>query len=266
MGFVYQSVEYWFGLLGEMIMKLALNFLCAAIASAFTSTAICAATVDVAALNPSVYGDVNGNNKWYVGVSYTNGTDTRQNIGAGAFRLTGVGENGAASDFLAFCLSPFEWLRLPLQYSVSSDLNDVIKTRLATLVEIAWDQIADSDTAAGFQLAAWEIVSESNDNVLNIADGLFQVTSINSQNAGTYAQSWLDDVQSGDFADNLADITILSADNTQDLLTGDAVAFDTHGLRSAKTTPSPVPLPGTAGLMLLALLALGAAAKARRSF
>ena len=226
------------------------------VALAMTAIAVCspasAATVDISAENPSVFGDATGANTWFVGVSYTNGTDTRDNVGAGVFRLQGAYDGGETSKFLAFCLSPFEWLRLPLQYTVGTDLNDGVVNRLAGLVSIAWAKIADSDTAAAFQLATWEIVSESNDNALSITEGLFRVTSINSDAAGLYAKSWLDDVQSGNFKVSLDQITIFSADNTQDLLTGDL-------------PPAPVPLPGAAGLMLLALVALGGAAKARRA-
>jgi hypothetical protein len=234
----------------KMLLKSGLMAL--AIAATVGLMPASAATVDISAQNPSVFGDATGANKWYVGVSYTNGTETRNNVGAGVFRLQGSYAGGETSKFLAFCLSPFEWLRLPLQYTVGTDLNDSVVGRLASLVNVAWSKIADSDTAAAFQLAAWEIVSEQNGNPLNITEGLFRVTSINSQAAGTYAQSWLNDVQSGNFKANLDQITIFSADNTQDLLTGDL-------------PPAPVPLPGAIGLMLMGLAALGGVAKARRA-
>lgn len=233
-------------------MKTMLKSVCAAfaLASAVAATPLTAATVDVSAQHSSVFGDASGADKWYVGVSYTNGTEKRENVGAGVFRLNAAFEGAEKSAFLAFCLSPFEWLRLPLQYTVGTDLNAMVVGRLATLVNVAWAKIADRDTAAAFQLAVWEIVSESGDNSLSIADGLFRVTAINSNTAGKYAQSWLDDVQSGNFKAALDQITIFSADKTQDLLTG--------GL-----PPAPVPLPGAIGLLLMALLALGGAAKAR---
>lgn len=235
-------------------MKYLVKSACAAVALALaiTATPILAATVDVAAQGSSVFGDANGADKWYVGVSYTNGTNTRTNVGAGVFRLQAAYEGGEVAKFLAFCLSPFEWLRLPMQYTVGTDLNDTVVGRLAALVNVAWDKIANKDTAAAFQLAAWEIVSESDDNKLSITEGLFRVTALNSDAAGTYAQSWLDDVQSGNFKAGLDQITIFSADRTQDLLTADL-------------PPAPVPLPGAAGLMLMALMALGGAAKARRA-
>ena len=233
--------------------KTMLTTLCAtaALAASIAAAPTSAATVDIGVQNPSVFGDADGANKWYVGVSYTNGKETRANVGAGVFRLLGSYQGGETAKFLAFCLSPFEWLHLPLQYTVGNDLKDGVVSRLATLVDIAWSKIADGNTAAAFQLAAWEIVSETDDNKLSIADGLFRVTALNSDAAGKYAQSWLDDVQSGNFKGNLDHMTIFSADNTQDLLTGDL-------------PPAPVPLPGAAGMLLLALMTLGGAAKARR--
>ena len=229
-------------------MKAVFRSACAAFAlgAALCATPLSAATVDISGQDGSIFGDADGLNKWYVGDSYTNGTDSRNNVGAGVFRLKGAFDGGVSANFLAFCLSPFEWLRLPLQYSVGTDLKETVVGRLASLVTVAWDKIADRDTAAAFQLAAWEIVSESGDNKLNITDGLFRVTATGSDAAGKYAQSWLDDVQSGTFKADLSRVTIFSADNTQDLLTGDL-------------PPAPVPLPGAIGFMLMALLALGGA-------
>ena len=223
----------------------------AALAAALTAAPVQAATMDVAAQHSSVFGDATGANQWSVAVSYTNGKQSRQNVGAGAFRLKGTDEKGVMSNFMAFCLSPFEWLRLPLDYTVGTDLPSSVVSRLSSLANGAWDKITNRHTAAAFQLAAWEIVSEKSQN-LDITRGLFRVTAIDSRSAGGIAQNWLKSVQANSFATGLKNITILSADNTQDLLTADL-------------PPAPVPLPGAAGLMLMALVALGGAAKARRA-
>lgn len=235
-------------------MKLSIKALfgAAVLASALTTAPLQAATMDVAPQHSSVFGDATGANRWYVGVSYTNGKESRRNVAAGAFRLTGTDEKDVAAKFMAFCLSPFEWLRLPLEYTVGTDLSSTVVGRLSALANGAWGKITDRHTAAAFQLAAWEIVSERSENALDITNGLFRVTAINSYSAGGMAQSWLKHVQANDFAHGLKGITILSADNTQDLLTADL-------------PPAPVPLPAAAGLMLMALVALGGAAKARRT-
>jgi hypothetical protein len=223
-----------------------------AIVSALAAAPAAAATMDVSTQHSSVFGDATGANRWYVGVSYTNGTEKRNNVAAGAFRLKGKDENGVVTNFMAFCLSPFEWLRLPLQYTIGTDLSATVVSRLSALANGAWDKIVDRHSAAAFQLAAWEIVSEKPENRLNITRGLFRVTSIGSASAGGIAQSWLNSVQSNNFSTSPEQITILSADRTQDLLTRDL-------------PPAPVPLPGAVGLMLMSLLALGGVARARRA-
>ncbi len=207
-----------------------------------------AATINVSSQHTSVFGDVAGANKWYVGVDYTNGTESRSGIGAGVFRLVGNDGSGA-KNFLAFCLSPFEFLDIPLTYTVGTSksvLTTQMLDRLSALANGAWSQIAGSDTAGAFQLAAWEIVSEKTDNPLDISDGLFKVTSSSSATALTLAQNWLTSVGDGSFHTNPSGITILSEDGTQDLM-----------------TYAPVPLPGSVWFLGLAMLGFGAVARKR---
>ena len=77
-------------------MKPYIKSICSAVAivSALALAPAAAATVDVSAQHSSVFGDKTGANKWYVGVSYTNGKVSRNNVGAGVFRLVAKSDKG----------------------------------------------------------------------------------------------------------------------------------------------------------------------------
>lgn len=208
-----------------------------------------AATLNISAQAPNgwVFNDANGQNAWYIGASYTVNGQSRNNIAAGVFRLKASNPlDGNVRNFMAFCMSPMAWLRLPLDYTTGNDLGRTALTRLSALANGAWDQITNSKTAGAFQLAVWEIVSEAGG--LDLGTGNFVLTRTSSNAAKNLAQGWLDQVESGGFRPNPYTITTLKADNTQHLMTND---------------PSPVPLPAGLGLLGLGLAAL-AAAKARR--
>lgn len=208
-----------------------------------------AATMDVTPEHSSIFGDAAGQNAMRIRASYEMGGQSRVKVQAGAFRVIGTEENGDTHKFLAFCLSPFEWLRLPLEYTVGTDLSATVVNRLSALANGAWDKIVSATAAGAFQLAAWEIVSESKGTPLSLATGDFRVTWVSHTGAATLAQTWLDSVQNNTFQANPHQITILSADNTQDLLTADL--------------PAPVPLPAGAGLLAMALSTLLAASRKR---
>jgi len=198
--------------------------------------------------NGWVFNDTNGQNAWYIGASYTVDGQSRNNIAAGVFRLQATNPlDGNVRKFMAFCMSPLSWLRLPLDYTTGNDLNRTALTRLSALANGAWSQISNSRTAGAFQLAVWEIVSEAGG--LDLTTGNFVLTGTSSNQAKNLAQGWLDQVDNGTFRPNPYTMTTFKADNTQHLLTND---------------PSPVPLPAGLGLLALGLAAL-AAAKARRA-
>ncbi len=193
--------------------------------------------------NGWVFNDANGQNAWYIGASYTVNGQSRTNIAAGVFRLKATNAaDGNVRNFMAFCMSPLAWLRLPLDYTTGNDLGRTALTRLSALANGAWDQITNSRTAGAFQLAVWEIVSEAGG--LDLGTGNFVLTGTSSNSARALAQGWLDQVGDGSFRANPYTITTLKADNTQHLMTND---------------PSPVPLPAGLGLLGLGLAALAAA-------
>ncbi len=204
-----------------------------------------AATVNVTQQGTNAFVDASGGNGWYQSTSYSlNGTN--RSASAGLFRLTGTSSNGAVQDFLAFCLEPLETLTLPKDHTVGSSLSTSVLDRLGALMSNAFSLVTGSQSAAAFQMAAWEIANESNGS-LNLSNGGFKLTKANS-GTQSLAQGWLNAIASGQWTSG-GNVTILSASGTQDLLTNIA----------------PVPVPA-AGVMLLGGLAgLGALRRRRKA-
>ena len=204
-----------------------------------------AATINVTKQGTNAFVDASGGNGWYQSTSYTlNGTG--RSAAAGMFRLTGTSTNGAVQDFLAFCLEPLETLTLPKDHTVGTTLGSSVLDRLGALMSNAFTLVTGSQSAAAFQMAAWEIANESNGS-LDLANGGFRITAA-AQGTQSLAQSWLDLIGSGQWT-STGNVTILSASGTQDLLTNIA----------------PVPVPA-AGVMLLGGLAgLGALRRRRKA-
>ena len=204
-----------------------------------------AATINVTKQGTNAFVDASGGNGWYQSTSYTlNGTG--RSAAAGMFRLTGTSTNGAVQDFLAFCLEPLETLTLPKDHTVGTTLGSSVLDRLGALMSNAFTLVTGSQSAAAFQMAAWEIANESNGS-LDLAQGGFRITSAGT-GTQSLAQSWLNLIGSGQWTSG-GNVTILSASGTQDLLTNIA----------------PVPVPA-AGVMLLGGLAgLGALRRRRKA-
>ena len=204
-----------------------------------------AATINVTKQGTNAFVDASGSNGWYQSTSYTlNGTG--RSAAAGMFRLTGTSTNGAVQDFLAFCLEPLETLTLPKDHTVGTTLGTSVLDRLGALMSNAFTLVTGSQSAAAFQMAAWEIANESNGS-LDLAQGGFRITSAGT-GTQSLAQSWLNLIGSGQWTSG-GNVTILSASGTQDLLTNIA----------------PVPVPA-AGVMLLGGLAgLGALRRRRKA-
>lgn len=229
-------------------------FALACVASVYASGGVDAATLNVSAQNPqNVFADVSGNNAWYIRTSYTVGGQGRSNIATGAFRLKGVDPtDGSVDNFLAFCMSPLAWLRLPLSYTAANTaLSTTQFDRLSALANGAWSLITNAKSAGAFQIAVWEIVSES--STLNLSRGNFKLTGSSSNAAKQLAQTWLGQVQNGKFQSHPIGITTLEGSNTQHLLTKDL------------PLPASVPLPAGLGLLGFALAGLFGLGRARRA-
>lgn len=204
-----------------------------------------AGTIDVNSQHGSVFGDTNAN-KWRVITEFSVDGDGSGLVYAGAFRLESDA-GGPLSEFLAFCLQPLATLDLSKDYALGSLFTQTVTENLNTLAANAWDLVEDSTTAGAFQLAAWEITTETQRS-FGLEDGDFQVTSnrADSNAAEALAETWLGNLNNDLWAYDGNDYLIMNADGTQDLLTN---------------VPA-VPLPAS-GLMLLGGL-FGAGAIARR--
>ena len=210
-----------------------------------------AVTVEVNSQHSSIFGDENGQNRWFVGSSLQVGTQSISNAAVGAFRLTAPTMDGSFASFLAFCLEPLKPLHMPNTYTIGSLFSDQITQDLQALAAGAMHQVVDSQSAAAFQMAAWEITTET--GAYDIDDGFFQVTgtSTASNGAELLAQGWLDNVSLQNWAapPSAQQFTILNAPGVQDLLTNVA----------------PVPIPAAGLLMLGGLAGLGGLSARRRA-
>jgi len=205
-----------------------------------------ATTIQVDPVHSSVFGDENGHNKYRIVTQFSVNNVQENRVYAGAFRLKSD-QFGDLSEFLAFCLQPLERLTLPKAHEFGSNFSASVTQDLQILAQNAWSSVTDKVSAAAFQMAAWEITTETMSSY-DIDDGVFAITygSTNSNAAEGIAQGWLDNISTDAWTDNGQEFVILNAEGTQDLLTNVA----------------PVPLPAS-GLMLAAGL-LGAGAVARR--
>lgn len=216
-----------------------------------------AETIHIESMHPSIFGDENGQNRWYVGTNMQVYGNDYNGIAAGAFRLT-TEDNAAFASFLAFCLEPLSPLRMPQDYSYGSLFSASVTEDLQALAQNAMAQVVDSRSAAAFQFAAWEITTES--GAYDITAGDFQITGNSgaSNAAETLAQGWLDNINMNVWSTGSGTHQIFNAPGVQDLLTNVISAELADGADIAA-----VPLPAAGMLLLAGLGGLGLSRRKR---
>lgn len=204
--------------------------------------------------------DSAGQHAWYKYVDITS-RGTEEYGDAGLFRMTATNKaSGAAQDFLAFCMSPWQYMRSPpndYKTDPSLGLSTAQLGWVGALVHNAWGSISNSTSAAAFQIALWEIVSEKAFDPANpgtttysLYSGDFILNNLFGTQARSDAENLLANITGGKWFQQTTGFTLLHYTDpskpTQDLL-----------------TVAPVPLPAT-GLLLLGGFGLLAGVKRRK--
>ncbi len=164
-------------------------------------------------------------------VDYTlDGTASRTR--AGMFRLQDASDG---SEILAWCIDLLHFLTLPSEYTMADWLDPTVKDNIDRLFTSVYADVDSSDEAAGFQIALWEIVSDT-DGGLDLAAGSFTAAGAGAHYA--LAADYLDGLDTaGTGGWNLTFLN--STGDSQDLVTA-----------------SQVPLPASIWLFGLALAGL----------
>ncbi len=164
---------------------------------------------------------------------------------AGQFRMTDDAPDGLG-DFLAFCVDLAQTLKPGQSYSVEAlPFSTAAVANLDRLFTGFYTGVTDRLSAAAFQVAIWEIITDS-DTVLDLASGGFTAANRHGASGDVIASATaLLNGLSGAGAGGYQ-ITFLRSATSQDLI-----------------TVSPVPLPGAAGLLAASVLAFGAIRRRR---
>lgn len=221
---------------------IAAALVCGALATAMPAAA---STVTVSRQGTNAFLDSSGQNGWYQTTNTNFG-----NFGAGLFRLK-ADEGSGPVNFLAFCVDLVQNLNLPGTYERKDDLfTGTVRQNIDALLSNAFlstpTLVINAQTAAAFQIALWEIIS---DTTFDLASGNFRMS--NNPSGRGLAHTWLTNITNGTWTAKGATFTFLHSDTLQDVL-----AIGIGG-------PTPVPLP--AGLWLMGAGVAGLMAMRRRA-
>lgn len=155
------------------------------------------------------------------------------NVNSGMFRLTGSGGFG---DFLAFCVDLATPIKNNQIYTTAttSGFGAAVDANIAKLFTSAYASVDTALEAAGFQLALWEIISDTGSG-WNFMGGTFRAW--NNAAAVTQAMTYLNGLVGA--STNGYNVTYLISGRGQNLV-----------------TVSPVPLPASAAMLGLGLAGL----------
>ena len=137
-------------------------------------------------LSKHIAGSFYGTEDWF---SFVNQTvlDRDAPIGqdyngtAGAFRFT-----DGVDAITAFCIDPYSYLNLSDAFNVVE--NAQVSDLMDRLFTSAYSSVVDATSAAGFQVALWEIIAET-EHVLDVTSGNH---SVSNADVGAAAQGFLD--------------------------------------------------------------------------
>jgi hypothetical protein len=204
------------------------------IAAAIVCTAGMAGTAPAASFN--IVGGIDGPSASF-NVTFNNGS--AENVSAGEFALQSD-PLSALGEFLAFCVDFETFFTSGTRYHVSTNdlgFTPAVLDNLDRLYSGSYDSLNKNSAAqvGGFQLAAWEIIYDTDDttNGLDLTKGQFVLNSVTTVGVDTFAADLLTGLASA--PTGRYNFTFLQSEqNSQNLL-----------------TVQPVPLPA-AGWMLLA--------------
>lgn len=195
----------------------------------------------------------NGNGSAVVTIKSTLDPVKTVRANAGGFFLQGEVFGKRVENFVGWCLDITHPLADRIDYAptktpfsqdkfTTAQINNIGK--LFNTAYAGLDYSKSSAESAGFQLALWEIIYEDPQKALNLQKDSLIVTGASASNAIKAGQSFLDNL--GGPVTQVWSLVFLESKYNQDLVTA-----------------TPVPVPATAGLMLLALGGLAAVGRRR---
>ncbi len=171
-----------------------------------------------------------GSPNWSRGVTYTLDGAAKSH-GAGLFRL--VDTSNPTEAILAFCIDLLQVLQMPNDHDVHTTFTTAAQmNNIDRLFTSAYADVNSKDTAAGFQIALWEIMTDTGTtDGLDLATGKFITTGTGTHYdlAAGYLAG-LGAAGTGGYT-----LTTYFSDASQDLVSG---------------TLAPVPLPASSLLLL----------------